>query len=344
MIPSLIIRTDANSHIGTGHLMRCLTLAQSWRSRGGKVVFVTTCSNEDLLGQLRAGKIQIVRVTHAHPNPADWEQTHRILDSNSAAWVVLDGYHFDSGYQKKIKKIGSQLMVIDDMAHIDKYYADIILNQNINAGRLNYSVESCTRLILGPQYALLRPEFTKRSDKMRPTPQVARKLLITLGGADPDNKTLKVMQAVQQTNIDDLEVVVVIGSANPYRQLLQSVGHASQIPFRLIFNTTEMAELMAWADLSISAGGSTCLELAHMGVPTLCVILAENQRLLVEGLAEAGAAINLGWYRDLPTLKIVQSLESLALAAGVREDMTQQGRNLVDGKGTERVLLALVGK
>ena len=86
------------------------------------------------------------------------------------------------------------------------------------------------------------------------------------------------------------------------------------------------------------------MELAHMGVPTLCVILAENQRLLVEGLAEAGAAINLGWYRDLPPLKIVQSLESLALAAGVREDMTQQGRNLVDGQGTERVLLALVGK
>jgi len=344
MMPSLIIRTDANSHIGTGHLMRCLTLAQSWRSRGGKVVFVTACSNEDLLRQLRAGKIQIVRVAHAHPNPADWEQTHRILDSNSAAWVVLDGYHFDSGYQNKIKKIGSQLMVIDDMAHIDKYYADIILNQNINAGRLNYNVEFCTRLILGPQYALLRPEFTKRSDRMRPTPQIACKLLITLGGADPDNKTLKVLQAVQQANIDDLEVVVVIGSANPYRQLLQSVGHASQIPFRLVVNTTEMAELMAWADLSISAGGSTCLELAHMGVPTMCVILAENQRLLVEGLAEAGAAINLGWYHDLPPLKIAQSLESLALAAGVREDMAQQGRNLVDGKGTERVLLALVGK
>jgi UDP-2,4-diacetamido-2,4,6-trideoxy-beta-L-altropyranose hydrolase len=344
MMPNLIIRTDANPRIGTGHLMRCLALAQSWRSRGGKVVFVTTCSNEDLLRQLRAEKIQIVRVEHTHPNPADWEQMHRILDSNSAAWVVLDGYHFDSGYQKKIKKIGSQLMIIDDMAHIDKYYADIILNQNINAGRLNYNVEPCTRLILGPQYALLRPEFTKRSDRRRPTPQVARKLLITLGGADPDNETLKVMQAVQQTNIDDLEVVVVIGSANPYRQLLQSVGHASQIPFRWVVNTTEMAELMAWADLSISAGGSTCLELAHMGVPTLCVILAENQRLLVEGLAEAGAAVNLGWYRDLPPLQIAQSLESLALAASVREDMTQQGRNLVDGKGTERVLLALLGK
>ena len=343
MIPNLIIRTDANSQIGTGHLMRCLALAQSWRSRGGKVVFVTTCSHEDLLRQIRAEKIQIVRVEHAHPNPADWEQTHRILYSNSAAWVVLDGYHFDSGYQNKIKKIGSQLMVIDDMAHINKYYADIILNQNINAGRLNYNVESCTRLILGPQYALLRPEFTKR-DRMRPTAQVARKLLITLGGADPDNKTLKVMQAVQQTNIDDLEVVVVIGSANPNRQLLQSVGHASQIPFRLVVNTTEMAELMAWADLSISAGGSTCLELAHMGVPTLCVILAENQRLLAEGLSEAGAAINLGWYRDLRPLKIAHSLERLALAAGVREDMAQQGRNLVDGKGTERVLLALVGK
>jgi UDP-2,4-diacetamido-2,4,6-trideoxy-beta-L-altropyranose hydrolase len=344
MMPSLIIRTDANSQIGTGHFMRCLTLAQSWRSRGGKVLFVTTCSNEDLLRHLKAGKIQIVRVAHAHPNPADWEQTHRILDSNSAAWVVLDGYHFDSGYQKKIKKIGSQLMVIDDMAHIDKYYADIILNQNINAGRLNYDVEPCTRLFMGPQYALLRPEFTKRSDRRQPTPQVARKLLITLGGADPDNKTLHVMQAVQQTNIDDLEVVVVIGSANPYRQLLQSVGHASRIPYRWVVNTTEMAELMAWADLSISAGGSTCLELAHMGVPTLCVILAENQQLLVEGLAEAGAAVNLGWYRDLPPLKIAQSLESLALAASVREDMTQQGRNLVDGKGTERVLLALLDK
>ena len=89
-MPSLIIRTDANSQIGTGHLMRCLALAQSWRSRGGKVVFVTTCSNEDLLGQLMAEKIQIVRIEHAHPNQADWEQTHRILDSTSAILLTIE--------------------------------------------------------------------------------------------------------------------------------------------------------------------------------------------------------------------------------------------------------------
>ena len=148
MLNTLVVRTDADSRIGTGHLMRCITLAQGWQTRGGTVVIVTNCNNDNLTRHLEAANMPIAAIEHSHPNPMDWDRTCEILNSHPGAWVVLDGYHFDSGYQGRIKSCGHRLMAIDDTAHLDKYFADIVLNQNINADRLNYTVEPHARLLL----------------------------------------------------------------------------------------------------------------------------------------------------------------------------------------------------
>jgi UDP-2,4-diacetamido-2,4,6-trideoxy-beta-L-altropyranose hydrolase len=323
MSNTLVVRADADSRIGTGHLMRCCTLAQGWQTRGGEVVFATSCSNDNLTRHIEAANIPIAAIEHPHPNPMDWDRTSGILNSHPDAWVVLDGYHFDSGYQDRIKNCGHRLMVIDDTAHLDKYFADIVLNQNINADRLIYTVKPRTRLLLGLRYALLRTEFIKQSVRFSKNSKVARKLLVTLGGGDFDNQTLKVIKAIEDVKIDGLEAVIVVGPANPHLKQLQAKINDSTVPIHLMVNTTRMAEMMTWADMAVTAGGSTCWELACMGLPALVIILAENQCTVAKGLEEKGAAINLGWHHELSSAtkeqKWLKSIASWSMEKALKE-------------------------
>ncbi len=338
MIKQVIIRADATERTGTGHLMRCLALAQTLRAVGVDVTFISACKSKSLHQRILDEGFQVALLERPYPDPADWSATARVLQSHQNAWVVLDGYHFDASYQQSIKEAGHRLLVIDDTAHLNQYCCDILLNQNINAEQLHYAPDRDARLLFGPRYALLRPEFLNRTSWKRKTPDVARKLLVSLGGEDSDNQTLKVIQAVQLANVDGLEAIIVVGSANPHVKMLQTECRKSQAPIHLIHNALDMAELMSAADMAVSAGGSTCWELAFMGLPALVIILADNQRLVAEGLKEAGVALNLGWYESLSPLNISKALEKLAFGPDVREEMAGRGRKLVDGKGTKRVL------
>ena len=344
MQPNLIIRADANAQVGTGHLMRCLALAQSWKTRGGEATFITCCESRSLPQSLADAGMQVVTLESAHPNPMDWKLTSQILQRHSNGWVVLDGYHFDPEYQRQVKKGGLPLLVIDDTAHLEHYHADIVLNQNIGADLLRYSSEPDTLLLLGSQYVLLRPEFLSRGASRIRIPGIARKVLITLGGADADNQTLKVIQAVKKIDIAGFEAVVVVGSNNPHRPQLQVESRDSTVPIAIVTNATNMDELMAWADLAISGGGSTCWELAFMGLPALVIILADNQRAVAEGLDEAGIVVSLGWHNNLNATDITQALLSLAGEMDARTEMSQRGRQLIDGRGNDRVVSKLLAR
>ena len=337
----LLIRADANARIGTGHLMRCLALAQGWKARGRQATFITACESESLRHRLSDEDFQVITLEQSHPNPADWGATSQALAAHPGAWVVLDGYHFDPAYQRQIKETGHRLLVIDDMAHLDHYYADLVLNQNINAERSRYSCELYTHLLLGTRYVLLRSEFLAWREWQREVPQVARKVLVTLGGSDPNNQTLKVIQAMQQIAVDGLEAVVVVGASNPHFQELQSVARNSQFTIRLVQNVTDMSELMAWADVAVSAGGSTCWEMAFMGLPNVILVLAENQRGVAEGLGTLGIALNLGWYAEISELELAQTLEMLIANPAYRKAMSEKGRQLVDGAGANSVVSAM---
>jgi spore coat polysaccharide biosynthesis predicted glycosyltransferase SpsG len=224
------------------------------------------------------------------------------------------------------------------MAHLDYYYADVLLNQNINAERLDYSCEPCTRLLLGTRYTLLRSEFLAWQGWQREIPKAARKVLVTLGGGDPDNQTLKVIRALQRVDVDGLEAVVVVGASNPHFQKLQSAAYQSQFSMRLVQNASNMPELMTWADVAISAGGTTCWEMAFMGLPTVVLVLAENQQGIAAGLGKAGVVLNLGWYTEASITQIANTLAGLFEDRGLRRQISQRGRKLVDGLGSERVV------
>ncbi|TEU12258.1 MAG: UDP-2,4-diacetamido-2,4,6-trideoxy-beta-L-altropyranose hydrolase [Anaerolineales bacterium] len=335
---SLIVRADANTRMGTGHLMRCLALAQAWKARGGRATFITACESDGLQHRLSDESFQVIRLERSYPDPVDWEVTSRVLAAHSSAWVVLDGYHFDPVYQRQIKETGHWLLAIDDMAHLDHYYADVVLNQNINAEDLRYSCEPYTRLLLGTRYALLRSEFLAWRGWQREVPKVARKVLITLGGGDPDNQTLKVVQALQRVDVDELEAVVVVGASNPHFREVQSAASNSQFGIRLVQNVTNMPELMAWADVAVSAGGSTCWELAFMGLPSLLLTLADNQRAAVSMLSEIGISLHLEEAVRGDLQRIVCKVITLMKDPEARSAMSQKGMHLIDGLGVTRVL------
>ena len=337
-----MIRADANTRMGTGHLMRCLALAQAWQVQGGEAVFVTACDSEGLLQRIRGERFQVVELQKTYPDPDKWDATSRVLAAYPEAWVVLDGYHFDPAYQRRVKKTDHPLLVIDDMAHLDHYYADVVLNQNIHALQLEYSCEPYTRLLLGTDYVLLRREFWPWREWEREIPDVARKVLVTLGGGDPDNQTLKVIRALQQVNVDGLEVTVVVGASNPHFEELEFAVRHSLFDIRLVRNVSDMPELMAWADVAVTAGGSTCWEIAFLGLPNILLVLADNQKGIAEKLGKTSVVRNLGWYEGVTSKQMAETLSNLISDRKQRQQMSANGQKLVDCKGGKRVTLSLL--
>ncbi|MEM9543294.1 MAG: UDP-2,4-diacetamido-2,4,6-trideoxy-beta-L-altropyranose hydrolase [Cyanobacteria bacterium P01_E01_bin.42] len=338
----LIIRADASRQIGTGHLMRGLALARGWQGIGGQVIFAVATELGDLQGRLQAEGMTVHRLSSDPGSIEDGEETVNLAKMLRSTRLVVDGYHFDARYQQQIKTAGFKLLVIDDCGDAGHYYADLVLNQNIYARESLYPHrEPQTQLLLGSRYVLLRPEFLAWRDWQREIPEVARKILVTLGGSDPDNVTLKVIEALQQVKVRDLEVVAIVGASNPHYEQLQGVVQQSQLSISLKRNVMDMPELIAWADVAIAAGGSTNWELAFMGLPTLIIVLADNQKEIARELDKLGAAIDLGWHETLSTREIASRCGSLAIATTQRASLQQRTAKLIDGKGVERLLLRL---
>lgn len=338
----LLIRADAGSRMGTGHVMRCLALAQAWQEAGGQVLFVEAQAAPTLDERLRNEGMEIAYLPDVGlGSKKDAAATAILAQQYNVEWIIIDGYHFGAAYQKQLKEAGFRLLFVDDNGHADHYYADLVLNQNIHAEAALYERrEPYTRLLLGTSYALLRREFWPWRDWQREIPERARRVLVTLGGSDPDNVTLKVIRALQRLDDAELEAVVVVGGSNPHYDSLVTAIAESSTDIQLRRNVTNMPELMAWADLAVSAGGSTCWELAFMGLPNLILILADNQEAIAQKLDEAGAANNSGWFNDVTETTLHQELLKI-MPAIKRRTMSRQGHNLVDGWGGLRVALVL---
>ncbi len=188
----LVLRTDASVAIGTGHVMRCLALAQAWGDAGGRAIFAMAQATPAVEQRLRNEGFEVARVEAQVGSVADAEETASLADAQGASWVVVDGYEFGAEYQANLKGRSMKVLFIDDNGHAAHYSADLVLNQNLHANEELYrSRELSTRLLLGPRFALLRREFTAWRGWRRVVPVVARKVLVTMGGSDPDNFTRK---------------------------------------------------------------------------------------------------------------------------------------------------------
>ncbi len=349
---NLLIRADATERIGAGHIMRCIALAQAWRNSGGVVRFLGRCQSAALRRRIHEEGFEFLALKYPHPNREDKRQTLEVLskgeDDSIATWVVMDGYHFDSAYQEAVCD-AAKLMVIDDYNHLASYHADIILNQNMGAEEIEYACSPDTLCLLGSRYVLLRTEFLRNVRQEKPKNKDGINLLVTLGGADPDNVTSTVVQALMDPEFGRLQGTVVLGPASLHSQAIQREIEENRAtlggngPVMRLVRNGDMPRLMAEADMAISAGGSTCWELAYYGVCTMAIVLAENQRNNATELDKAGIVSCLGWHEELTPGEIKHNLKRLLNDPGRRRNMAEAGMTLLDGKGRLRVLETMQG-
>lgn len=352
-------RTDASTCIGTGHVMRCLTLADGLRRVGATCRFICRAHKGNLIGFLRERgyDVSVLPVGSDLPPAAaagsyaswlgasceeDARQSIAALQGSPTQCLVVDHYALDAVWERRLRPHLGSVFVIDDLAN-RRHDCDLLLDQNLGATEHAYSnlVPAGCEVLAGSRYALLRPEFASLRDASlhRLRGSGIRQLLVALGGVDKDNVTGALLRLLPHSSLpSNCRVVVAMGPQAPWLQDVRQAAAALSHDTDVQVGTTKMAELMAGSDLAIGAAGTMALERCAMGLPTLTVVLADNQRSGAEALARAGAC------RTLPLPVTVRGIEEALAqvsASNVLLRMQEAAAAVTDGLGTERVLAGL---
>lgn len=337
---ALLIRADASVAMGTGHVMRCLALAQAWQDAGGRCIFAMAESTPAVERRLREEGIEVERLAEGGGTANDARATRQLAGKKNATWIVVDGYQFGAAYQPAIKADGFNLLLVDDNAEAENYCADLVLNQNLRANATLYGRrDPATRSLLGPRYAMLRREFRGWRNWQREIPATGQKILVTLGGSDPDNLTAKVLEAIRQLTTPGLETVVLVGGSNPHLRSLEAAIQKESM--RLITDVSDVARWMTWADVTISGAGTTFWEMCFLGLPGILLVVAENQEGIPAAACRMGIACSLGKGTEVSASVLAKKLAELLASSDTRANQSERGRKLVDGRGAERVVAFL---
>lgn len=341
-VPDLVIRVDAGGALGAGHVMRMIALAQAYQQVGGRVVFLHALCPEGLLKRLVDEGFGEERIEAGKPGDGlDARQTLEKARGRGAEWVVVDGYQFGEDYHASLAQSDLKVIVLNDYGHCDAWNCDAVLDQNLGAeSRVDRgSGGSMPVCLAGSRYALLRREVLRTSHEGRRPWKRVGKLLVTLGGVDQENATGRILDVLEHCAVDGLFVRVITGAGNPHRAGL--LGRAGRHDLEIVGPVTDMKAQYVWADAIISAGGGTCWEWLHHGLPAAVVTLADNQEAVVANLAERNLALSLGWFDALDP-----SATSRVLTDWLNDPraMLDQGRvgEVIDGRGAGRVARFLV--
>ena len=353
---NIAIRADASSVMGTGHLMRCLTLADALRQGGGRVRFVSRHMTPHLRAMLTdhgheltllgtpSGPGKTDELAHAQwlgtSQAQDAQDTIQALSDRYWDWLIVDHYALDARWESRLRGAARNIGVIDDIAD-RRHDCDILLDQNIQhdrGGRYAGKVPDHCELLLGPRFALLRKEFRELREMVRPRTGAVARVLIFLGGVDAANYTGQALDAYASLGLAGVHVDVVIGIQHPDRERLEA--ECRERGFACHVQTARMAELMAAADLAIGAGGSATWERCCLGVPTLAVCVAENQRKLIADAAFDGLLyapqVDNEW-----TAVVARHIKALIENPSLRNYISRRGMDAVDGRGVQRVAASL---
>ncbi|HKP95128.1 MAG TPA: UDP-2,4-diacetamido-2,4,6-trideoxy-beta-L-altropyranose hydrolase [Fibrobacteria bacterium] len=351
----IAFRVDASVRMGTGHVARCLCLADAFAERGDKVRFLTREFDPAVSAWLRGRGHETIGLPapppgaagpEARDHPETWlgvpwqrdaEEVGDALAGTVVDLLVADHYGLDRRWESRVRPIAHKVMVLDDGG--DRHHdCDVLLDQNLHgegdpgpAGR----VPGHCRLLLGPRFALLRPEFRLPGEEAVPRDGSLRSVLVFFGGSDPTNEAGKALEGLLRAGGPELRITVVAGGLNPHMAELEKMKAA--LPGLTVHRQVDfMARLMREADLAIGAGGTATWERCRMGLPALVAILAENQAEIAAAVAAAGAQRTLGWGRDLGPEDYAAAVRRLD--AETLSEMSRAGMRLVDGKGCERVV------
>lgn len=322
----IIFRTTAGKQIGFGHLRRCLSLAEALRRLGAHSLFLLD-GDPAALDQVAEG-FSIIPIAHEH------DLGLKQIEAAGSKAIVVDSYAFQYEQFHALAQSGTPVIAIDDLAERE-LPVDLVVNGSAGAEELGYPQDGKTSFLLGPQYALLRPEFAE--DPHRVVAQRVKRVLITLGGSDPHYLTSKLVRWTKQA-LGAVHIDVVIGPL--FNSEVQIEPRRS---VTVHCNPQGMRALMLAADMALCGGGQTTYELAATGTPAVALRLAENQRENLSRLRRAGTLLWAGEAGDADLeRRVTQALANLAADLPARERMSQRGRALVDGRGAARVAQAIL--
>jgi len=340
--PIITMRADASAGIGAGHVTRCLALAQAWQDEGGQARLLCGSIPDQLRALIEDEGITIDAIEMPRGSREDALATRARLEETGAGALVLDGYDFDREYQTAVRSADIPLLIIDDDAQVGGYEADLILDPNPGAEPDRYEPRPAdTGLLLGAGYTLLRREFRTFERSGKTFAGDDGRVLVTLGGGDAHRLLRIVLRGLARTGLEHLEVTVTAGGSNEEQDDLRRLAGELELEVNLRDHVSDMVTLMAGADFAISAGGSTCWELAFMGVPGLTIIRIENQHLIADELDSAGILVSLGEEAEMDERKIAARITTLLAAPERRAEMSRKGKALVDGQGALRVIQAI---
>jgi UDP-2,4-diacetamido-2,4,6-trideoxy-beta-L-altropyranose hydrolase len=320
--------------------MRCIALAQAVIASGGRARLITATGNLLLLERAREEGIDVARIAPASGDE-DAEAVRRAIEDDRPSWLVVDGYQFDDVYLDRLSSSGMRVLLIDDLGTLPRFPVAALLNQNAHAGLLRYPAEVPSIMLLGTEYVVLRREFWETAPPHRSAKDEGHHLLVMFGGADSLHMTLHAVDALTASEIPGLEIAVVVGPANRDAAQVEALAALRPGRVRLLYDVRAMRELMAWADLALSAGGTSVWEMAYMGLPAIVVQTSPAETLGLRGLRHVGLfdATAKAGRTDLPELRdtVLRRLADPEWRCG----MSRLGQQLVDGRGCERVLHAL---
>lgn len=344
--PRVLFRVDASATIGVGHLSRDLTLADALGAAGSGALFAMAAAPEAVRRRVAAKGYELHDVGSEPGSAADLEETIGLARSLGASMVMVDGYQFRDRYLRGFREKQLFSCFFDDMINL-RYDCHAVFNQNFYAPPERFDRADDCELIVGPQYALVRDEFIEARARARAStrPQASR-ILVTMGGADPTGETFKCLEAfatLDAATTGRLEIRVVIGPTNPLaapirERAASSTSHAIEV----LENIDNMAEQMTWSDIALTASGTTCMELACVGVPSLVTVVVDNQLLIGPEIDRLGLMKNLGWHADVTPSLIAAEVARLLADAPERQRMIDVQRRSVDGEGKKRAVARLL--
>lgn len=338
---NIVFRVDSSTKMGLGHLMRCLTLADALHKKNHKIYFICRELEGNLISHIKYEVLILPRSNNFQSNDIylnwlgasqelDAEQTIKVFPKN-VDLLIVDSYTLDISWHTIIRAYAKKIIVIDDLAN-KKFDCDLLLNQNLGSLKEDYKdkVSKKCKLLLGCKYALLRPEFSnlrlKALEKRKQTKEIEN-ILICMGGSDSLNLTYKVLEQIN----DFSKVTVVLGAASTHIEMIKR--YAQDKNFDVVVDANNMSELMLNADIAIGAAGSTSWERCCLGLPTLQLIISENQQETAKKLEQSGATL---------TVKNLQEDLNLLLSNfNLWKSMSEKSKKICDGLGYERVVNAL---
>ena len=353
----ITFRVDASLLIGTGHVMRCRTLATAFKKKGADIQFISRAHSGHLGDVLARENFEVTllpvlaEVEGKENNYTDWlgvsqqedaDQTIVALQNQPCDWIIVDHYGLDGFWETRLQAHTKKMMVIDDLAN-RPHQCDILLDQNyaeINQARYQSLVPVHCRLLLGPRYALLRPEYLQCRETSSPRSGNVQRVLVFMGGGDNDNITGKVLDALSASSFAHLQVDVVIGPNFVHKEQINK--QASMSPNTRVYGPRlHLADLMEKADCAIGAGGGTTWERLCLGLPSMVFSIAENQVPACEALASSKFIWYLGDGRKLSVATIESALFDALEEIQQSCDLENNYKALVDGRGTDRIVEAL---